>query len=195
MSATDPEAGQDLRAAFQELTGQELTDAGEAHLRRFADHAGIKSNDALWLILFGFESYRSLYADIPKQVADAAGLIVRNEAEALTAHGERVRDAMKAALADKSSELAAMAVATLVKELKTGAARKVIEEQAREALAAPVRDAAAKLERLGLAAQAATDRYEKTQSSWWVWVVALGAGLFGGLAAGTVPTLLAMFLR
>jgi hypothetical protein len=178
-------SGSDLRAAFKDLTGQELSDAGEAQLWRFMERAGIRSNDALWLILFGLESYRNLYADIPRQVSEAAGVVVRNEADALTAHGERVRDAMKEAMAERAGELQAKTIGALVQELKGGSTRKVIEEQAREAMAGPVRDAAAKLDRVATEAHAAAERYARmhhtsTGQKLFMAVLAILAGFAGG---------------
>ena len=176
----------DLSEAFRSATGQELSEAGEAGLRRFADAAGIKGNDALWLILFGFEMYRNLYASIPQQMADAAGLTVREQADVLREHGERVKAAMQAAMAEKASELHQSVIAQLLQELKGGTTRKVIEEQAREAMKGPVQDAAGKLERLAAAAHGATDRYDAAHKgiSGWLSLLVVGglAGLIGGLA-------------
>lgn len=174
----------DLGEAFRTATGQELSEAGEAGLRRFGEAAGIKSNDALWMILFGFEMYRNLYADIPRQVAEAAALAVREEAETLQAHGERVKAVMQAAMAEKATNLHNALISELLQEIKSGATRKVIEEQAREAMKGPVQDAAGKLERLASAAHNATDRYDATHRGLNQWLTILGAGLVAGLVGG-----------
>lgn len=187
-TATD--ARSDLGEAFRTATGQQLSEAGEAGLRRFAEAAGIKGNDALWLILFGFEMYRNLYEDVPRQVAEAAGLVVREEAEALRDHAERVKAAMQTAMADKASDMHAKLIQRLTDELKSGTVRKVIEEQAREAIKGPVQDAAGKLERLAAAAHSATDRYDAAHKGFGGWLALLTVGVVAGLVGGLLVGLL-----
>lgn len=187
-TATD--ARMDLAEAFRTATGQQLSEAGEAGLRRFAEAAGIKGNDALWMILFGFEMYRNLYADVPRQVGEAAGLVVRQEAEALREHGERVKAAMQAAMAEKAGDMHKALIAELLRELKSGAARKVIEEQAREAMKNPMQDAAGKLERLAAAAHSATDRYQAAHKGVGGLVGLLTVGVVAGLVGGLLVRLL-----
>lgn len=186
--ATD--ARMDLAEAFRTATGQQLSEAGEAGLRRFAEAAGIRGNDALWMILFGFEMYRNLYADVPRQVSEAAGLVVRQEADALHEHGERVKEAMQAAMAEKASDMHAKLIAQLLRELQGGAVRKVIEEQAREAIKGPVQDAAGKLERLAAAAHSATDRYDAAHKGLGGWFALLAVGVLAGLVGGLTVGLL-----
>ncbi|MBZ3036022.1 MobE (plasmid) [Xanthomonas axonopodis pv. nakataecorchori] len=194
MSADPAGTAQDARLnlgdAFRTATGQNLSEAGEAGLRRFADVAGVSSNDAIWLILFGFEQYRNLYADIPRQVAEAAALTMREQAAALEAHGERGQEAMKTALAEKASEMHKALISQLITELKSGTARKVIEEQAREAMQGPVLDAAGKLERLSNTASMAMNRYERAHRGINQWLTIGLSGVVGGLMGGLMTALL-----
>lgn len=188
-TAVEPRA--DMREAFQTATGMQLSDAGEAMLRRFGEAAGIRNNDALWTILYGFEMYRNLYADIPAQVAEATSLTIREQSDALKSYGERAQEAMRLALAEKAGAMQQKLIADLTQELRAGAARKVIEEQAREAISGPVKDAAGKLERLASEAQGALERYRDAHTGIGPWLSLFAVGLISGLAA-SVATL---FLR
>lgn len=62
----------DLDDSFAKLLGRQPTDEDRQELIRVRDALGLKSNDALWLILMALQHYQSLYADIPASIKDAA---------------------------------------------------------------------------------------------------------------------------
>lgn len=187
MSEDEKAPAMSLGEAFRTVTGQELSEAGEAGLRRFADAAGIKSNDALWLILFGFEQYRNLYAAIPEQVAGAVSLIVREQAEMLEAQGERVKARISEVAAERANETIESVHKRLLASVTNGEFKAAVKKEATEAMQGPVMDAAVKLERLSKAAENAMDRYAVAHRGINQWLtiggVGLVAGFFGALAA------------
>lgn len=200
MTVTNPETSQarqadsslNLREAFAAVTGQELSADGEAYLRRIQEKLNIRSNDALWMILFSIEGYRLWVTDIPRQIAEAAALAARAQADALSEHGERIKEELQSALRENATKLQAEAFDRLAKQLQGGTVRSVTAEVVREAIEKPVRDAAARLERAASAAREAADRYDEARGGGLVhWLtltaMAIAGGMVGAIASGFLP--------
>lgn len=62
----------DLDESFAKLLARQPTDAEKQELYHVRDALGLRNNDALWLVLMALEHYRTLYREVPGQIAKAA---------------------------------------------------------------------------------------------------------------------------
>ena len=96
--------------AFEKLLGRQATDAERRRLYRVRDALGLRSNDAIWLILIALEHYSGLYDRIPGRIEAAIaealtefGAAADAQAEASTAGAQR---ALVRAVADSAAQVA-----------------------------------------------------------------------------------------
>jgi hypothetical protein len=62
----------ELDDSFAKLLGTQPTDKDRQDLYRVRDALGLKSNDALWLVLIALQHYQSQYEAFPARIEDAA---------------------------------------------------------------------------------------------------------------------------
>lgn len=62
----------ELEESFAKLLGTRPTDKDRQDLYRVRDALGLKSNDALWLVLMALQHYQSQYEAFPARIEDAA---------------------------------------------------------------------------------------------------------------------------
>lgn len=62
----------ELDDSFAKLLGTQPTDKDRQDLYRVRDALGLKSNDALWLVLMALQHYQSQYETFPARIEDAA---------------------------------------------------------------------------------------------------------------------------
>lgn len=62
----------DLDESFAKLLGTQATDKDRQDLYRVRDALGLKSNDALWLVLMALQHYQSQYEAFPARIEEAA---------------------------------------------------------------------------------------------------------------------------
>jgi hypothetical protein len=62
----------ELDNAFGRLLDRQPTDKDRQALYRVRDALGLKSTDAVWLLLMALQHYETLYEQIPHRIADAA---------------------------------------------------------------------------------------------------------------------------
>ncbi len=61
-----------IDSAFHRLLGRTPTQEEQVRLYRVKDALGLDANDSLWLILIALDYHRTLYEEIPKQLAGAS---------------------------------------------------------------------------------------------------------------------------
>jgi len=84
----------DLDDSFAKLLGTQATDKDRQDLYRVRDALGLKSNDALWLVLMALQHYQSQYEAFPARIEDAARRTLQKF--------ENAADAMARAAADSA---------------------------------------------------------------------------------------------
>lgn len=106
----------DITTSFEKLVGRQPSDEERQRLWQVKDALGIGANDALWLVLIALEHYRTLYAQIPEQLAEATAQSLRNFQSAA--------DATAAAAAEETKRKLAGAIATTSREVARSVATK-----------------------------------------------------------------------
>lgn len=106
----------DLDDSFTKLLGRQPTDPERQRLYHVKDALGIKSNDAIWLILMALEHYHSLYEEFPQKIANAAhdsvSGVERTAEAVLKATSSATVDSITHQLANSATKLASEMTAT-----------------------------------------------------------------------------------
>ena len=88
----------ELEDSFTKLLGRQPTDTDKQQLYRVRDALGLKSNDALWLVLMALQFYQNQYVSMPEKIAEATQKTLNHVEQ--TAH-----TTLKAAAAQTHAEL------------------------------------------------------------------------------------------
>ena len=94
----------DLDDSFAKLLGSQPTEKQKEELYRVRDALGLKSNDALWLVVFVLQHYQNLYEKFPARIEDAARRTLQSF--------ERDADARARAAAERASDQVERAAVT-----------------------------------------------------------------------------------
>jgi hypothetical protein len=90
----------DLEESFEKLLERQPTDGERQRLYRVRDALNIKPTDAVWTLLMVLEHYKTLYEEMPRQIAEAAlnateTIRATAEAQAKAAREETKKGLMK----------------------------------------------------------------------------------------------------
>ncbi|WP_298702105.1 DUF6753 family protein [uncultured Variovorax sp.] len=101
---------------MERLRGRELTDEEAGRLLHMQNLLGIDTNDALWVVMVALEHYQQLYEAMPRRIAAAGEMAVKQVKE--------TADAVAAAAAASAQDDLSRELARSVKEVASQTARK-----------------------------------------------------------------------
>jgi hypothetical protein len=90
----------DLDESFAKLLGRQPSDAERQKLYVVKDALGLKTNDALWLVLMALQHYQTQYEAMPAAIAQAAKETLTNLKNSADATMQASAEAAKADLAE-----------------------------------------------------------------------------------------------
>lgn len=96
----------ELEDSFAKLLGTQPTDKDRNDLYRVRDALGLKSNDALWLVLMALQHYQSQYEKVPARIEDAARRTLQNFGNAADAMAKATTESARRQVADAAARAA-----------------------------------------------------------------------------------------
>jgi hypothetical protein len=96
----------ELEDNFAKLLGTQPTDKDRNDLYRVRDALGLKSNDALWLVLMALQHYQSQYERVPARIEEAARRTLQNFGNAADAMAKATSESATRQVADAAARAA-----------------------------------------------------------------------------------------
>jgi hypothetical protein len=96
----------ELEDSFAKLLGAQPSDKDRQDLYRVRDALGLKSNDALWLVLMALQHYQSQYELFPARIEDAARRTLQKFETAADATARAAAEAARRQVADAAATAA-----------------------------------------------------------------------------------------
>jgi hypothetical protein len=96
----------ELEDSFAKLLGAQPSDKDRQDLYRVRDALGLKSNDALWLVLMGLQHYQSQYERFPARIEDAARRTLQKFETAADAAARAALEAARRQVTDAAARAA-----------------------------------------------------------------------------------------
>lgn len=96
----------DLDDSFAKLLGTQPTDKDRQNLYRVRDALGLKSNDALWLVLMALQHYQSQYEAFPARIEDAARRTMHRFEHAADAQAKAAAESARQQVTDAATRAA-----------------------------------------------------------------------------------------
>lgn len=174
-----------LKENFRRLAGRLPTDAELTNLARVGEALGLRSNDALWMIIFALEHYKGLYETVPATIKEASAFVLQEHTAALRARLDEAEANSKAKLEDYAAGLLAEIKKSLEKEL-SAVAKDTIEKQASLAVRDAFYSVSSRLEQAAGAAEKATASFNGSRRKTLLLGMVLAAVIAGAISAGAM---------